>query len=210
MKERPILFSTPMVLAILGGRKTMTRRILKPQIAATSKVTCGKSCFTPSGKIEIRGYSNAGFGSWFRKCPYGSVGDRLWVRETTCFVSIDHAPYLLEGMKSQTVYKTSVHPDWMEYAKEKYGYKWTPSIFMPRSASRITLEITNLRVERVQEITEEDAMSEGMQMKEFKAVDPQFDSISFRNGFIDIWAKINGSKSWNDNQWVWVIEFKVL
>lgn len=196
MKERPILFSTPMVQAIMEGRKTMTRRILKKQEQGESFKNC--SSHLANGFLYSNGVAISN--QW--KCPYGKPGDRLWVKETSCFVMLDHAHDLLEGMKSQTVYKASVHHDWMDYAKEKYGYKWTPSIFMPRSASRITLEITNIRVERLNEITKEDAIKEGI--IPFQSNAQYGEEIMFEI----LWKGINGKGSWDANPWVWVIEFE--
>jgi hypothetical protein len=203
MKERPILFSTPMVQAILEGRKTMTRRIVKPQPDARGLRTTNVPWEDWRGR-EV-------------KCPYGELGDRLWLKETTCCVMLDHAPDLLQGMDSQTAYKASVHEDWIEYAKEKYGYKWTPSIYMPRSASRITLEITDVRVERLQDISEKDAKSEGAkdsisidEMKELSKLNWEIKTpfSGHQFGFLSIWCKINGVESWEQNPWVWVISFK--
>lgn len=181
-----MLFSTPMVSSILRGDKTMTRRTVKI--------------------MPIINHSD--------HCPYGKVGDRLWVRETWCYV-IDHESDLLEGMNSRCVYKASVHPDWMEYAKEKYGLKWKPSIHMPKCLSRITLEITNIRIERLQDITDRDATMEGVVLldergwKNYNSTDPMCSHLSNpRSSFESLWRKINGNESWGSNPFVWVIEFK--
>lgn len=194
MKTTPILFSTDMVNAIRKGDKLMTRRIVK---------------------------ANIPIGNWdetLKYCPY-QVGNILWVRETTCWVMLDHAPDLLEGAKERTlfVYKANVHPDWMEYAKEKYGYKWKPSIFMPKAACRIFLKITDIRVERLQDISEEDAVAEGVQ----KTFNILFNESRYRDyanvkddwrsavsSFQSLWASINGVDSWDENPWVWVIQFE--
>lgn len=193
---RPILFSTPMVNAIRKGDKQMTRRIVKESIP---------------------------IGNWdetLKYCPY-QVGNILWVRETTCWVMLDHASDLLEGAKERTqfVYKANVHPDWMEYAKEKYGYKWKPSIFMPKDACRLFLEVTDIRIERLTEISEEDAILEGVQ-KQFSTLFNEWRFKDYANvkddwrsavsSFQSLWASINGINSWDENPLVWVYSFKVV
>lgn len=223
IKEYPILFSTPMVQAILEGRKTQTRRVVKIDgmlsytgMKPLSTHECG-SVFYFWGNKEIT-------------CPYGQPGDVLWVRESFLWVFLDHAHDLLEGSKdrSRYAYKASVHSDWMEYAKEKYGYKWKPSIHMPKSACRIFLRITNVRVERLHDINEADAKQEGVEVKEygshpfFCTRDYSYKKNSngfwpgfcadtgdqFSRSFKSLWRSINGEQSWNDNPWVWVIEFE--
>lgn len=193
---RPILFSTPMVNAILKGDKLMTRRIVKENIPV---------------------------GNWdetLKYCPY-QVGNILWVRETTCWVMLDHAPDLLEGLKERTqfVYKANVHSDWMKYAKEKYGYKWKPSIFMPKDACRLFLEVTDIGIERLTEISEEDAILEGVQ-KQFSTLFNEWRYKDYANvkadwrsavsSFQSLWASINGVNSWDENPLVWVYTFKVV
>lgn len=148
--------------------------------------------------IQMIGGQELVFGCMLKHSPY-QVGDILWVREKSCFVLHDHAHDLLEGFKEkrQTIYGTDMHDDWMRYAKEKYGYKWTPSLFMPKETCRIFLKIIDVGVERLQDISEEDAKKEGIQS--------WLDSI---DNFKQLWQSINGEKSWTDNQWVWVIEFE--
>jgi len=183
--ERPILFSTPMVRAILSGEKLQTRRILKrqPHISGAD-IIC---------KIRPIIYST--------KHPYGEIGDILWVRETWQDLGF--------GI-------------WIYKADDpKFGGKWKPSIFMPKYASRIKLEITNIRAERLQDISYEDAVKEGIessnefggnegylhQYKNYQGKDFDCDSIG---SFLSLWESINGEGSWYDNPWVWVIEFKKL
>lgn len=177
MKERPILFSGPMVRAILDGRKTQTRRIVKPQ-PTNDYVT-----FMPlsselvgvtkhGGPIDNRGWLH---------CPYGKTGDRLWVRETWC---PDVEPYTFR-------YKA----DGGEPLE-----RWRPSIHMPRWASRITLEVVSVRVERLQDISEEDALAEGITLVE-RGTSPV-------DQFNKLWESINGPGSWEANPWVWVVSFK--
>lgn len=187
-----------MVQAILSGQKTMTRRVVKDQPNAKDVTGCGMSCFTPDGKISIRGHRPDGSAAeWFRK-GYGLIGDRLWVRETFQIIP-----------PNKIFYKAD---------KENIANKgWRPSIFMPRSASRITLEITGIKVERLQDISEEDAKREGVEKTEFgyKNYDKSYPVAEFMGGgsparrsFMTLWESINGTGSWNANPWVWVIEFK--
>lgn len=181
MSERPILFSGPMVKAILEGRKTMTRRVVKPQ---------------PIDVVKNKGLENSWCavrlnGAFPAVCPYGQVGDRLWVRETWYVENNDdYYPY----------YKASEeHPEIFP--------KWRPSIFMPRWASRITLEITGVRVEKLQEITEEDAMKEGVNWQDTAGLA----RFTAKKLFMTLWDSINGKKyPWASNPWVWVIAFKKL
>lgn len=188
MKERPILFSAPMVRAILEGRKTMTRRVVKNKCALSWLLPTG---FTPEFVTNSENHL----------CPYGQVGDRLWVRETfgQCDRVVPHVIYRADG--------ESPNPD----------FKWKPSIFMPRKYSRITLEMTNVRVERLQDISEEDAKAEGIEQIDglWKNYLPEgiLGWISIddpRESFRTLWTSINGPESWNANPWVWVVEFKRL
>ena len=193
---KPILFSTEMVQAILSGRKTMTRRVLPQKSTAMEWINAGFTTeyILSKGNEAIRKYN---------------VGDVLWVRETTCYVMLDHAHDLLEGAKDriQFVYKASVHSDWIEYAKEKYGYKWKPSIFMPKEAARIFLRVTDIRIEKLQDISEEDAIAEGCP---YGKADGSIDYAVGNKHFPTLWANINGEQSWNENPLVWVICFEKL
>ena len=207
MKEKPIIFSTPMVQAILQGRKTMTRRVVKPQ--PTSIIDARKSpnvAFALSAEFEVNGSRTI-------ICPYGQIGDRLWVRETW-----QHTDCLNINPEDESygyIYKADNQP-WedLDY------WRWKPSIHMPRSASRILLEITNVGVERVQDITEDDAIKEGIKkihMAEKTVpvyanylLEGKLGTTNPIHSFDTLWRKINGNESWNTNPWVWVIEFKVL
>jgi len=202
MKIRPILFSTAMVQAILAGRKTQTRRVVKDEILQTNRY--------PDDHDFVL--------ATIKPCQYGQVGDVLWVRETCLWVMKDHAHDLLEGNRdgNQWVYKSYVHSDWTEYAKEKDGYKWKPSIFMPKAAARIFLKITNIRVERLNDISEDDAEKEGVEEIHpapfiFRWKDYVISSNQLKCpiiSFYTLWCSINGAKSWNENPFVWVIEFE--
>lgn len=197
MKERPILFSGEMVRAILAGQKTMTRRVVR---------------FNDSHRIQLHGKQ------WHiedtdvvNRCPFGIPGDRLWVRETFVLTQFDKPVYKADSTDKDGYF-------WSSIAADPKGVKWRPSIFMPRWASRITLEITNVRVERLDEITDDDAIKEGVER-----VGKTRDGFSplYKNYFVDcpdrsakysfstLWRKINGKKyPWESNPWVWVIEFK--
>jgi hypothetical protein len=195
MKAHPILFNTEMVQAILDGRKTQTRRICKHQYWSHSELT------------DVN--RNGIFQKVDRRvsCPYGNVGDVLWVRETWCLTT----PYGPE--EYYFGYKTSSQTEIK--ASEKYNYyspdEWKPSIHMPKEACRIFLRITNIRVERLQDISEDDAIKEGVQKIAYGYKHYTFKGASAehaRHSFLTLWKSINGSESWEANPWVWVIEFE--
>ncbi len=191
MTERPIIFSAPMVRALLAGTKTQTRRIIKDQ-------TIGYrfSEMRPDGAyLEWTGTPCCGTGVWdvpeysgIAKVPYGQPGDRLWVRET--FGHFERNDTLKPG---DTIYYRA---DGQCLEIEP----WRPSIHMPRWASRITLEVTGVRVERLQEISEADASAEGA------AGHPDGPWHAYRS----LWSLINGPGSWDANPYCWVVEFKRL
>lgn len=242
MKERPILFSGPMVRAILEGRKTVTRRVakFKPRQAGLnlsfSGLTAGNYC-TGSMKsgfvLRSRGGPNGCWNdrTWPLHCPYGLPGDRIWVRETFYafgrweirysqkrqrdewhFIDMTHDTgrgYRFEAPVGQHIKipRSSVTPSWWR----------RPSIHMPRHASRILLEITAVRIERLQAISEEQAVAEGVERPEnIRDVDvwdgaerELFNAMNQpRDRFKRLWADINGTESWDANPWVWVVEFK--
>ena len=183
--EHPILFSAPMVQAILDGRKTMTRRVLNPQPSV--------GAYLHHDEKDGIAFANP---CSFNKYKY-QVGDRLWVREAWA-----------EGMNVPVPAIYKADKEWTDIK-----IKWKPSIFMHRWASRITLEITNIRVERLQDITEADAWKEGVH----DFIDPKHPYIDKWGGtpavgaFSNLWQKINGKKyPWSSNPWVWVVEFKKL
>ena len=181
MKEKPILFNGEMVRAILDGRKTMTRRAVKPQP-------------TLDHGLVFEGIALGKFGAVSDSviaCPYGTIGDRLWVKETH---HVRDAGYV-DGTGRDIVYKAD---------DEDFPYGWTPSIHMPRWASRITLEITNVRVERLHEITEADAEREGVEPWSSNALDFN----GYYNSFSHLWDSTTKDHKWESNPWVWVIEFK--
>jgi hypothetical protein len=219
MKEHPILFSQEMVTALLEGRKSQTRRVVKPQ----PDLSVLKDCHTPvefrrcpilgpthkpaewglytktskCGDVPIYGYD----------CPYGQVGSKLWVRETWC----DTWPFDGHKCEEGPCYRATDEGD---CGAAITGQKWKPSIFMPRWASRITLEITDIRVQRLWEISEDDAIAEGV-LSEEGIKDWNEHPLSFatktspKDEYARLWDKINGKKyPWYSNPWVWVIEFK--
>jgi len=224
MKERPILFNDEMVRAILEGRKTQTRRAMKPQPITYEERRVG-NCFIIECQTE-KGYFSGGGGEdttracfAARHCPYGEPGDRLWVREAFCELRPEHyhdrgpahmltnryGPIKRNGCeyRAGTIDKSGDR----ERCREELGYKWTPSIHMPRWASRITLQITGVRVERVQEISEEDAKAEGAQEMHLDNLGQTWKT--YQRGFESLWDSINsGDKSWAANPFVWVIEFR--
>lgn len=211
MKERPILFSGPMVRALLAGTKTQTRRVVKPQFAADA-VPAEMGATNEQGH-QISGHS----GMWWCdaegnhekavRCPYGQPSDRLWVRETWKSSANVRPP-----ISEPYIYAADLGPTGVT----KWAATWKPSIHMPRAASRITLEVTSVRVERLQDISRGDAMAEGIQPD----VQPGDAAPLWRNystghtticpihSYRTLWELINGPGSWDANPWVWVVEFK--
>ena len=211
MKERPILFNSEMVRAILDGSKTQTRRMVKPQpipfgedspfTQATLKEHVGKPWMPVGGVFQD---------AWEK--PFGTVGDRLWVRETWGLMSFhdptDWCGGSIKGVPESELrerYLVEHAANWNLPNESSY---WRPSIHMPRWASRIDLEITAVRVERLQEITEEDALKEGCE-REFKAdgsVAWGAGLVEAKENFQDLWQSIYGN--WDANPFVWVYEFR--
>lgn len=206
VKERPILFSSPMVRAILDGRKTQTRRIMKPQpeIGIPDEHIAWTAWNESWSTHDSRDPDPSVVDEWM--CPYGYVGQHLWVRETWGMVR-----YCLPQSTN-----TKGAPQKLVYAAgdpvEK-PVKWKPSIHMRREYSRITLEITGVRVERLQDISHEDALAEGIQSTRF-ATEPlelRDQSLTLAQlAFSYLWESINGPGSWDANPFVWVIEFRRL
>ena len=211
MNEKPIIFNTEMVRAILEGRKTQTRRVIKPQPDAEySRLEVGN--YHPT-KIDRNGEMYPGTmifgaytedGEWGWKCPYGQVGDRLWVREAW---AAD-----IPGCERGLSYRSD-HADPLGDGPS-YPMRWRPSIHMPRWASRITLEIVKVRVERVQEITEEDVVREGIPCRIFSEGMALF---YYHDGghctealpvFAHLWDTLSPKHPWESNPWVWVVEFR--
>lgn len=189
MAIKPILFNTEMVRAILDGRKTCTRRIVKDGIP--DDAMWGYTAFTPKGYISCRGVYADGYGEGFFKLPY-QPGDILYVRETW-----GH-PISLNSDKQYVFRADKI----AESGFKNDSHIWHSSIHMPKKAARIWLNVTNVRVERLQDMTDDDAEAEGC-----------FDYTSTALGFPDVWdstiKKSNlDSYGWDANPWVWVIEFE--
>ena len=179
MKYHPILFSGPMVRAILEGRKTQTRRVVKPQ-PERSLVADSKNRAPLAFWMDNK--------EWIK--PRYQPGDRLWVKETWC--NYDDWLY---------IYKATP-PNWA------HNIGWSPSTHMPRDAARITLEVTNVRVERLQEISEKDAKAEGAPCIEM-AGSPGVSTHT--NGFATLWDSLaKPGTRWDNDPWVWVVEFKIV
>lgn len=203
MNGRGMIFNGEMVRAILDGRKTQTRRVLATYQDAVKFCpewdVNGKQIFIVLGEKDHTGMNPV---ITAIPCPFGQQGDRIWVRET--FRVHSRATDV-----ATLVYRASVRNSWTEQThrvpvavcnKPATPEKWTPSIHMPRWASRILLEIIDVRVERLNSITESDAEAEGV-------TDTGFGDLLV-DGFRYLWKSIYGDDSWQANPWVWVIEFK--
>lgn len=232
MKERGMIFNAEMVQALLDGRKTQTRRIIKPQPEATlSGSLSGKWLSRPLNGLLLPKIEDIAI-----HCPFGVVGDRIWVRETfqgplfdydlmdsyckdpTPFEKTEFCVYKADGVPAPEFYD----------ADDELHCCWRPSIHMPRWASRILLEITNVRVERLNSINEHDAIAEGLaeiskDRRTYKYGVPDRDGYPGTDdcgwpwhewecypisAYSKLWESIYGADSWQANPWVWVIEFK--
>ncbi|EOX9507704.1 TPA: hypothetical protein ACXI22_004734 [Citrobacter amalonaticus] len=221
MTERGMIFNGEMVRAILDGRKTQTRRVVKGVEGADSFTPewdiNGEQIFVVCGEKDHT-QMNPVLGAI--SCPFGAVGDRIWVRETF------QGPLVSEELfEEYRAYPEKFEtPQYCEYAadggaKPEYcdlddniRHGWRPSIHMPRWASRITLEITDVRVERLNDISQEDALAEGMELTGWKPTYSDPDSggevCTPYDNFAELWQSIYSAGSWLSNPWVWVIEFR--
>ena len=219
MSERPILFSAPMARAILDGHKTQTRRVVKVGDTIEERDDGTRWPYFTT-------WTHGDDGSPWASCPYGEPGDRLWVRETWRYAdwtedgqpwiryAADDARRLCERVSSE--WAARVADIWAELSSAENvsvdgraaDRKWRPSIFLPRWASRITLAVTAVRVERLQEISEADAIAEGVLRTGGRA---QLQPNHFRPArelFSELWDSINEDRApWASNPWVWVVEF---
>lgn len=203
MKERPILFSGAMVRALLAGTKTQTRRVMKPQPTG----------FVGGPGVKLRDGSPAPLvpidedvapvGREIR-CPYGAAGDRLWVRESFCHLYRDNTEPPARRPEDVAYMADGITPDLYAYGP------WKPSIHMPRWASRITLVVTGVRVERLQDISKADALAEGVNVHQDHHGKPTTSIYSPVQAYRDLWEQINGPGSWDANPWVWAVDFKRL
>lgn len=203
MTTRPILFSAPMVRAILEGRKTQTRRVVKPQDSVEDHVD-------KSGAVEfihLHSPKCPGYCDYACKfpCPYGAPGDLLWVRETWAIgpAKGDGAAYRADLSDDDIAEEREIRRLAPKLSEEFRDARWRPSIYMPRWASRITLKITDVRVERLQEISLYDVQQEGL------GIDVgQLSREGARFAYGELWKSINGAESWAANPWVWVVGFE--
>lgn len=229
MTERGMIFNAEMVRALLDGMKTQTRRIVKGTDGAVK--FCkewdinGEEIFVVLGEKDHTGM-NPVLGAI--SCPLGAVGDRIWVREAYRFpASLDDvSPTGVGEMAVATGYRKPWAPTFYEFTgtfsdgwkgfetppKVSDAGKLRPSIHMPRWASRILLEITDVRVERLNSISQEDAQAEGMELTGWRPTYSDPDSggevMTPYDNFAELWSSIYGDESWKANPWVWVIEFK--
>jgi hypothetical protein len=215
MSERPILFSGPMIRAILDGRKTQTRRIVKPQPIVRRHWSGPDDHGLEFKDRTVRITSLHRYQEEIAAalCPYGARGDRLWVRET----------FHLDGTRAQHEDAMRTFPVVFYRATEaepSAGWRWRPSIYMPRWASRITLEVTSVRAERLQDITGEDARAEGIDYSKHAcdcemcartaAICPAASS-SLIMEYASLWDSINAKRaSYSSNPWVLVVSFRRL
>ncbi|KQV21050.1 hypothetical protein ASC74_18515 [Pseudomonas sp. Root329] len=233
-KEHPILFSGPMVHAILEGRKTVTRRPLKGHHIPHQIGTEGEEL---RWMATVQNHPRWGFGAFgateaecvaelamYGGCPYGNRGDRLWVRETFAGPLVDEEEMHLVERDGWDAFRKPEHcqyrasggnAEFYDHSKEETVSRWTPSIHMPRWASRILLEITEIRVERLQDITPSQVTAEGVSTHgealwggEWWVDAPDQAIEDARKGFSDLWVSTGGD--WDANPWVWVVEFKLL
>ena len=192
MTERPIIFSAPMVRAILAGTKTQTRRVvnLKPWHQIEER---------DDGTPWLWMYDDDRATDHWVPCPYGQLGDRLWVREAIDALCGCDAAYVADGKRLVDAH----HDGWDVWRDGRnLPYRTIRSIHMPRWASRITLEITGVRVERLQDISETDTVAEGIPAGEVSPDD------AGRFAYRLLWESLHGLGSWDANPWVWVVEFK--
>ena len=240
MTERGMIFNGEMVRAILDGRKTQTRRIMKPQPEPCPRGGHWWPSNAFKTMLHVEEEMQNGKGGWGGlvgdACPFGDVGDRIWVRETWatlgnedgCCVDWEGNLCKVDERSAARIYRASCEqrpgdyglwsiPDdtyWKPHTKEhKFEGAWRPSIHMPRWASRILLEITDVRVERLNAINEHDAQAEGVAKLRggfWKHYQPGWTQhqLSARGSFVTLWKSIYGDESWNSNPWVWVIKFK--
>lgn len=198
-EAKPIIFSGDSVRGILDGRKTMTRRVVKPQGAERADYS------ERTGAVYLRG--DRGGHAYRVPCPYGKPGDRLWVRENGWERPVRDSKMMREGADTweRYYYDADGYTDLDRDQFKEWGFKRRPSIRMPRWASRITLEITGVRVEKLQEISEEDARAEGF----CSSGTLGRDWSSCVDNFAAAWESLNGKRHpWASNCWVWVIEFR--
>ena len=206
IKIRPILFRPEMIRALLAGWKTQTRREVKPNPvhAYAAHINWRNVAYGEDNSIaqftaeKVTNYMNS------LVCPFGKPGDLLWVRETFFMPPAINVKMLRDGADTwpDYIYCADIDDYDADFCLEN-KWKKKPSIFLPRAASRLTLEITDVRIQRIQEMIRGDAMEEGCP---FKNMQHGHDPLDW---YADLWQSINGAGSWDKNPWVWAITFKV-
>ncbi|MDM4221801.1 hypothetical protein QTP17_23925 [Klebsiella pasteurii] len=220
IKEKGLIFNSEMVRALLDGRKTMTRRPIKWRQTRATEIAEREDGSKWPWSEDAENVCD-----YWHPCPFGAVGDRIWVRETWailgnedgCCIDWEEKLCKADERSAARIYRASCEQrpgnyglwsipddaDWKPHTKDyQYEGAWRPSIHMPRWASRILLEITNVRVERLKSISDSDAIREGCSTANMKSGDCVADV------FARLWSSIYGAESWNANPWVWVISFK--
>jgi hypothetical protein len=212
LTERPILFAGPLVRAILSGQKTQTRRLVKPQ----PESVWGRGVALPGNPLAVRSdayhvHARVAGEDRYLYCPYGAPGDRLWVRETFAW---------LTGAGRRIVFRADADPPRDRFSGAPIeDMTWASPFYMRRADSRITLEVTDVRAQRLQEISEEDAKAEGVESwdslsREQVIPGPGFDGALYRDNlhrlpFSDLWDSINAKRApWDSNPWVWAVSFR--
>lgn len=231
MKQKPILFSTPMVQAILAGRKTQTRRILTPQPVAQGAVET--FCKAGPGSVDAKDLTAADIemDQLFQRCPYGQPGDVLWVREghyryghwvekEGVFTPTGRQKWMFVPLTDEVLYEAPASFRKGMHNKDPHTSAWHKRLarFMPRHTARMFLQVTDRRVERLQNITETDAIAEGIQKHTggYATNYRQPNAKSYLDGysysaqeeFKKLWGSINGADSWQANPWVWAVSFE--
>ncbi|GAB3763629.1 hypothetical protein GCM10028796_17470 [Ramlibacter monticola] len=215
MKERPILFSAPMVRALLAGTKTQTRRAMRVQPSDEAAVTVEHFHQTVVDRYGDEQPGPEVFGAWWDDgesglvCPYGQPGDRLWVRENG-WQRPERTPQMMrEGADTWAPYYFDADGISEQEAADfkAWGFKRRPSIHMPRAASRISLEVTGVRVERLHQISDADCVAEGCPGGHGSIPGYQYNATP-REHYRAVWAAVNGPGSWQANPWLWVVEFR--
>lgn len=241
MKERFVLLNSPMVQAVIEGTKTVTRRPLNPQPELFIQAGKHSTYKYRGGLYALELYTENS--NILDKCPFGKIGDRLWIRETWAPVNLYGEiaiAYKADGEVIRVVENKSFQDEeglinyedprlknysfsaWADDLLSGVEGNWKPSIHMPRWASRLLLEITNIKIERIQDISESDSLNEGIERVKVNCSrdgiktsykDYEVDGITRNNpidSFRTLWKKTYGAESWDLNSWVWVIEFKVI
>lgn len=203
MREKPILFNGPMVRAILAGQKSQTRRVCNPQPSANAHVT------TFGGKPMRSWWETGGD---IKCCPHGQVGDRLWVRESYADLrgtGIEHRPDTSRPIQRYAYSADTLPGSAGDFARKDFGIRWRPSIHMPRDACRLVLEVTHVRVEQLQAISDADCLAEGIQACRDGGYHVERGSHYSHHpveSFASLWASTGAP--WESNPWIWAITFK--